>query len=341
MRAPFDSINTLRGIAISAVVVNHYLNRNVSGDYFGFATHWISLFFIVSGYCIYTSLEKLLIVNNRIERRNVFKFYYLRIIRIFPLFWIAYIIQQLLLNQQIDVFSLLAIHGNGHLWFIPAILQCYIISPFVFILIYYNRLIALLLMLTLYICSNLIINLELIPESLLYLLNYLHLNWNNTYFLYISLFSLSMLLPQCIENWEVIKRSEKRVYLLLLLSLTMIFLISVKRQSEFTMIYDLFIVTLIPLFFMIIFSIYLLANEFKLKILSWLGDMSYSIYLFHSIYFLLINIVFKYRRDSVEELLITLLLFPLFLIGCRMIENIGRHLSLFLKRLIVTQPIIK
>ena len=341
MRDTIDSTDTLRGIAILSVVINHYLNRNISGDFLGFATVWLRLFFIVSGFGIYRSLEKLLIINTHIELKNIAKFYYLRIVRIFPLFWISYIVQQLLLNQEIYLFSLLGIHGSGHFWFIPAILQCYIISPLIFLLIYYNRIAALFLFLIVYVSFNIFINLQITPVAFLQLLNYLHLNWNNTYFLYILIFSLSMLLPNCIENWGDICQLEKNIYLCLLLLLTLFFMISVKWRDELTLFYDLFVITLIPVILMATSSIYLLFNGLYFNLLSWLGRRSYPIFLFHIAYFLLINIIFQYRRDSVEELIIALILFPLFLIVCTVIEHLDNRLSAFLKSLIVSRPTIK
>ena len=96
MTGTFESTNTLKGIAITAVLINHYLNRNLSGDYFGFATQWLSLFFMLSGYGIYLSLEKFSIENGKLTIKNILSFYFLRIVRIFPLFIMAYILQQIL-----------------------------------------------------------------------------------------------------------------------------------------------------------------------------------------------------------------------------------------------------
>ena len=338
MRNTFDATNTLRGIAILSVVVNHYLNRNISGDYTGFAAVWISLFFIVSGYGIYISLEKLLVADNHIEPKNILKFYYLRIIRIYPLFWTAYIIQQLVLNEKIYFYSLIGLHGSGHFWFIPAILQCYIVAPLVFLLIYHNRLFAFFLILILYVSSNFLIYFDVIPESLLELLKFLHLNWNNTYFLYIMIFSLSMLLPRCINDWDNIEKPEKLLYPCLLLVLTLFFMILVKWRNDLTYLYDLFVITLIPVILLTISSIYLIYNKISSKYLSWLGRISYSIYLFHIIYFLIINIVFQYKKDSVKELIITLILFPIFLAICAIVQRFGNRLSALLKNLILPHP---
>lgn len=338
MRDTFDSTDTLRGIAILTVVVNHYLNRNLSGDYTGFAALWISLFFIVSGYGIYSSLEKLLVADNRIEPRNLVKFYFLRIIRIYPLFWAAYIIQQLVLDEKIYIYSLIGLHGSGHLWFIPAILQCYIVAPLVFVLVYYNRIFSLFLILLFYVSFNIVIYFEIIPESLLELLKFLHLNWNNSYFLYIMIFSLSMLLPRCIHDWNHIEKTEKIAYSFLLLALTLFFMIVVKWRNDLTYLYDLFVITLIPIIFIFISSIYMICNKINSKYLSWIGQISYSIYLFHIIYFLIINIVFQYKKDSFKELLIALILFPVFLIICAIIQRFGNRLSALLKNIIPTQP---
>lgn len=338
MKDTFESTNTLKGIAITAVLINHYLNRNLWGDYFGFATQWISLFFIVSGFGIYHSLERFLIKNDKLKIQNIFNFYLLRIIRIFPLFLTAYIFQQLLLDKEIYLYSLTGIHGTGHFWFIPSILQCYFISPLIFILIYFNRLNALFVIILLFIFSNFILNLQVAPEKIITVLNFLHLNWNDSYFLYISIFSLSMFLPQCIKNWREVAKSEKYLYLVLFFSLIILYMISAKWTEELKLLSNFFVIALIPLTLIALISIYLLCNRFHFLFFSWLGKRAYSIYLFHIIFYSLINLVFEYGRDSIDELIITLTLFPLFLIFCYMTTVFSNSLSTKLYKLIGPHP---
>ena len=75
--------NTLKGIAITSVLINHYLNNYVQGDSSGFANLWISVFFILSGYGLFHSFSQ-----HKIEsftKKNLKTFYINRFLRIFPL----------------------------------------------------------------------------------------------------------------------------------------------------------------------------------------------------------------------------------------------------------------
>ncbi len=47
-----------RGFAIASIMINHYLNVYVKGDFSGFGNATITIFFILSGYGIYFSLER-------------------------------------------------------------------------------------------------------------------------------------------------------------------------------------------------------------------------------------------------------------------------------------------
>ena len=58
MKDTLSVTNTLRGIGILVVLVNHYLTLNITGDNRGFAQLWIAVFFIVSGYGINYSLSR-------------------------------------------------------------------------------------------------------------------------------------------------------------------------------------------------------------------------------------------------------------------------------------------
>ena len=80
-------------------------------------------------------------------------------------------------------------------------------------------------------------------------------------------------------------------------------------------------------------AIYLLCNRFHFMFFSWLGKRAYSIYLFHIIFYYLINLVFKYGRDSIKELIITLSLFPLFLTFCYMLTVFSNKVSISLYEL--------
>ena len=335
-RTTFESTNTLKGVAILAVLINHYLNHNVSGNYLGYANLWISLFFIVSGYGIYFSLQELVAKAGGFNLRNIATFYYYRIVRIFPLFWLAYVIQQSLFDQEIHLYSLLGIHGTGHYWFVPAILQCYLIAPVIFLVTTHHRLRALVLGLFLFVIANLFIIADYLPEAFVNELKFIHLKWRGVYFLYILVFSLSMLIPQSLATRGGEARPEKYFYVVMLFLLILVVMISVQMQIdhyEGRTFNEKFWATIIPLVLMTLMSIYIIANGLSVKFLSWLGRRSYSLYLFHVSYFFLINRIFQINKDSLAELLILLVLFPVFLIFCTATDALGNRLSSSLRKL--------
>jgi peptidoglycan/LPS O-acetylase OafA/YrhL len=109
MKTTYNSTDTLKGLAVISVLINHYLNMNMQGDCKGFANLIIAIFFIVSGYGIYCSLEHL-VRNDKLTFKLVTTFYCTRIIRIFPLYWVAYITESVLFGQDISISSFFAIH---------------------------------------------------------------------------------------------------------------------------------------------------------------------------------------------------------------------------------------
>jgi peptidoglycan/LPS O-acetylase OafA/YrhL len=106
--------NTLKGIAISAVIINHYINRHCSFDAIGFGNLFIALFYMAGGYGLHHSLTKTFSYGTTISKKAVFLFYRDRAIRIFPLFRIA-----LLVSKTYSLKAFLGLCAPGIFWFIP------------------------------------------------------------------------------------------------------------------------------------------------------------------------------------------------------------------------------
>jgi peptidoglycan/LPS O-acetylase OafA/YrhL len=120
--------NYLKAFAILTVCANHFINVNISDSFKGYANGFMSIFFLLSGYGIYLSLEK------QMDKPfpDFFAFFIKkRVMRIYPLFWIW-----CFLHGFPD--GILGFLGLNFIqpktpWFIPAIVQCYIFAPFLFI----------------------------------------------------------------------------------------------------------------------------------------------------------------------------------------------------------------
>jgi peptidoglycan/LPS O-acetylase OafA/YrhL len=118
----------LKGLGIMAVMVNHFYNNYIGNTYEGYANGFIAVFFGLSGYGIYHSLNRL---TYSIDTAKAALSYYLkRALRIYPLYFIVAGLYCLK-----DGFNLPIIFGLGSpRWFVSAILACYIVSFPLFIL---------------------------------------------------------------------------------------------------------------------------------------------------------------------------------------------------------------
>ena len=209
MKDTFGSTNSLKGLAICAVVINHFLNLNIKGNYLGFASIFVCLFFIASGYGIYCSLER----SSRegpFQLKNLLWFYFSRLVRIYPLFILAYTAQCLLFDDPFTSWSVWGIRARGHYWFITAIIQCYLLAPLIFIFIRKRRFLSLNIFLIVFVTANLLLNSGLLPAFFDNTFRLVHLHWRDVYFLYLLLFALSMMLPHYLSCWFEIPPYEKK-----------------------------------------------------------------------------------------------------------------------------------
>ena len=320
MKDTFGSTNSLRGLAICAVLINHFLNLNVYGNYLRFASLFVSLFFIVSGYGIYFSLDRSGIAN-KLRFKNLLYFYFNRLIRIYPLFLIAYLIQCLIFGTPIVSWTLRGIHAPGHFWFIPAIMQCYLLAPLLFILIKKYRFLSLNIIVITFIAANLLLNSGILPSEIGKELRFMHLHWRDVYFLYLLLFALSMFLPHCLNSWDEIPSYEKKYYFILLLAIVLTMMIVFKYQDNTYYLYALFMKTICPLVILCAAAVYLLSNRLRFPLLEWIGKASYPIYLFHIVMYKSIDGISGLGRNSLMEGLIVIVTIPLFFYLCTFIDK--------------------
>ena len=326
----FSSTNSLKGIAIIAVLINHYLNLNVQGDSTGFANLWIVVFFILSGYGIQYSLSSRF-NDERISLKIIFNFYYSRIIRILPLFWIAYLIESFLFGYDISILTLLGISGVGHYWFVPAIIQCYLLAPIIYLLARKNRVAVLIVILLAFVFLNWMISLNIFPIKLIDVLKKIHLYWRNVFFLYLLVFFFSMLLPRATSQWSKITYLEKNFYFYLIISIVMLLMLSVKYKAMVPYLHILTTDTIVPVVLIIISSVYLVCNRMVIPYVSKIGSISYSIYLFHMIFYLFIKKYLIYDVHFFFEIGVYIMLFPVFLYLCFKLEKFSYYLTKFAK----------
>lgn len=326
MTTTHASTETLKGLTIVSILINHYLNLNINGDFRGFANLTVVVFFILSSYGIYHSLERTF-TNSTINIQSLSIFYLNRAIKIFPLFWIAYILETILFGKKLSLLALLGLSAPGHYWFIPAILQCYAIAPFVYFLIKKKRIFAINAIIWSFVFVNISLNSPFLNQQIGPYFNYVHLGWRNCFFLYIFVFSLSMLSAIYLESWDKVVKHEKLLWFYYAIILVSIFMISGKYTIELEYLFNLFVKSLIPIALLTISTFYFISNRLDSRIFSWLGKVSFSVFLFHFIFYKAVNSVSGFGTNSITELFLVLIFFPFFLFICRYIDRLGSLIS--------------
>jgi peptidoglycan/LPS O-acetylase OafA/YrhL len=317
--------NTLKGIAISAVLINHYLNLNISGDYKGFAYYFVSLFFLLSGYGLYHSLDRRF-ADNAFNFRDVWMFYILRGIRIFPLLWTAWVIQFFVTSGKFLFWVLLGVHGQDHLWFIPALLQCYVVSPFIYLSIKkYPNPTGIIIVITL-ILINFLIEMQFVPGILMYIMNFTCSVYLKILIFIAGIYVAILFSAKRIKILKNANRHHKVIFFMFLL-LTILAMVGLK-YAGFNIPQELKIITdVIPIIMLIFLSAYAIRYSIKNSAFAFLGSISYSIYLFHWSFYLLPDRFGDFPKNSFEKMVLLTLLFPLFIFFCLYSEKLSDLLT--------------
>jgi peptidoglycan/LPS O-acetylase OafA/YrhL len=293
--------NYIRGLAIALVVFSHFF-ISYNSDFYqewlnNYANAFISVFFIVAGYGAYYSLIKRF-GEGRATYSVLIRYYWDRATRIYPLYWLALILieffdneyfkfQELGLAKSLSIF--LAIPTViSPLWFVPAIIQCYLFSPLFLRLI--KRLssrrcigIAAVMMGVIWMASHEFHHIfphfeALVPDGMVneYMLLYRDVFLGNVF-----LFGLGMLLPKIIHDYGDILNKR---WLLYLTELTAVASLVLLRYNRTTIHDDVILAELLFYICMFFFCLVIIAQQPRLplqKYVSTMGKYSYSIYVFH------------------------------------------------------------
>lgn len=331
----FKTTNTLRGIAITAVLINHYLNLNVEGSE-GFANLWVSIFFILSGYGIFYSLDRHAANNsNYLFSKKLFIFYYQRLIRIFPLLWAAWLAELFVRGGDYLSFWIpFGIHANGHYWFIPALLQCYFLSPLIYWGIKNKPTIFFVFLIVGFIIINLIFFTNNSPIIVTKLAVFINSKWRDIYFLHILVFVFGFISASllCEEKLKICVGGMSKGILFWFFTFSIVILMLILKHVGHSFLAKTIAFTCIPLLLIALLYIYSMSYSIENKYFRFLGSISYSIYLFHMSFYLLLSKYGKFPSNSIKELMWFLALFPFFLFTCYHLEKFGNYLNGHLKK---------
>jgi peptidoglycan/LPS O-acetylase OafA/YrhL len=147
-------LDSLRGIAVSAVLLHHFLpmERIIPADFLTLGLLAVRLFFVLSGYLITGILLRYRLLS---FGQALKKFYFRRALRIFPIYYLTLLVTAALAVPYVRQFfiwhlfylsNVLAlvhptmIGPTGHLWTLSVEEQFYFVWPFVILLVPYKHL---------------------------------------------------------------------------------------------------------------------------------------------------------------------------------------------------------
>lgn len=295
----YSQIDGLRFISIFCVLIQHFITPKIS-HYFLTGKAGVDLFFVISGFLITENLIKL--KNRHSFKRGVEIFYIRRVLRIFPLYYLYWIILFIFFFQLIDaykyygLFYLLNFYDiyhdlvpvTGHLWSLSVEEQFYIIWPFVIFWAPGNKL-------------KYIVVATIIGSLLFSLINYNHeiqvYNYFHTFSCSVALLTGAIIAVLKQENIPLLKRLIKIAGYLAPLMLFSILLVSILNKLNYLEERDTFFIRI----FMSVIGLYVvgttslgsfngrfgsfLDNNFVRKI----GQMAYGIYIFHYLAYTILN----------------------------------------------------
>jgi peptidoglycan/LPS O-acetylase OafA/YrhL len=317
-----EKISYLRGVAIIAVLINHYIIWFITRSIEGVANGIISIFFITSGYGVYISLEK----NKEFTSNTVKNFFLRRFSRIYPLYLFSLLLYSIYLYSLgatiydfpsvLNYFAFPFYQAPRWYWFIPSLLQCYLISPFLYLILKkygINKTLAIIIALMFithisYVISGLPISRYYFVYRLMFLSH-------------IFIFSLSFCLPGINKDKFNLFSNHASLIFSFLFFMLMVYL---TRFNNIIINNSAIIVAPVFVFSTFIIMFCIVNNNIVLpfkKIINYFGNNSYPIYLFHFFYFYLLEKFGLITHGSTKSIIFTLILLPIFLLTCVAIEK--------------------
>lgn len=128
-----EAVSWTRGVVILIVILDHYLMTRTSLPYRLGSNAFVSFFFLASGFGIWGSLN--VVWRDDLLIRSALLFVWKRLKRIYPLYWL-YVILHVRCNLQsisISDFMALKFTNPDFEWFVPSLVQCYLVAPLLFV----------------------------------------------------------------------------------------------------------------------------------------------------------------------------------------------------------------
>ena len=336
-----DITDYLRGLGISAVLITHYFGEH-SPDFYSrymsnYSNAFMAIFFILAGYGAFHSFEKRFSAKDA-NLRVMGRYFLDRVLRLYPLYWLALIISAILeppffqianLSAGQIVTVILAIpYVSSPFWFIPSIIQCYIFAPFLYLFfkkikcrkyIFFNLAFIAVLLLISKDYPSLLGRLQnrisfTFPDPTVVL-------YRNIFLGNVLLFSLGLMMPELIriygermKSWVVFFIS---FFSMIVLSYMLRYNVLVLQRDQLLLETGYYS----SIFFFAWSTIVVEPHLPMKRLVGLLGRHSYSLYIFHPLWFQVLILVELFQRRLPISLTIVLALFPLFLWFCVLSER--------------------
>jgi peptidoglycan/LPS O-acetylase OafA/YrhL len=318
----------LKGIAISSVLINHYtdINNYLAVHQPSYANGIIALFFVLSGYGIFYSLNRF----DSFNPGNLTAFYIRRAVRVFPIYWLSLLLFSY--SRELRPFSAdintvrtyLAIplfQAPSLFWFVTSLVQCYLLAPALYsALKKFGTGKYIISVLSLMLLSSVCYSLSSMPYKLD------HFVYRFLFLGHIFLFSLGLALPLVMKKPWLESFGNRAGLPMFIAFFAAVYL--TRQQSKFFLnsgvIAGPILVIAAVLF---CFSVLKINTPRPLmNLFSVLGAYSYSIYLFHIYYYETLFRMNFINTDNVKSIILTLVFLPVFLLFCMALEKAAGRL---------------
>lgn len=335
----------LRGVAIFVVVVSHFFYLYDLEFYEqwvnNYANAFVAVFFVVAGFGAYYSLEKRFGSHEEKNNRVILKYFWDRATYIYPIYWISLAATYLLDKEFFFEHKLDLIRNIGMIiaapvslspyWFVVAIVQCYLFAPLLYLVFRWLRLkyVIALNALMLFIVLLFSFHYLHIVNLAAHLLSYEYADPSEPYVLLdrgiflgnVLLFSLGMMMPPLISRFGA--RFNKRTFYYVSLMLLIGFSVFLRYDAR---VFHRAILESELVYYLLVFAFCLFALTASpalplRKLFVRFGKLSYSIYLLHWVFFVLLVNVGLFRAKNPYSILITVATFPFFVLFCTFLEK--------------------
>lgn len=308
----------LKGIAILTVVGGHFSGRFMPYEIPFFGNHFIAFFFILSGVGLYFSLG-----TRNANDTSLFAFYVKRFIRIYPLYWVNFSLDMLFDPAQSisfdTIYDFFLIHFTAppRLWFLHALIPCYVFAPAIYSVVKRYDLRSIPIFVALFIGINFVLHLFSAPNVRCW-------TYRDIYFSQYLLFCIGMTFPVIFKRIGAIDSYLLRISVFVVMLLSFIFtndhvnLETIPGNNSLLFRYLFVLSTLL-------FS-YLFINSLAIRLplkrtLCLIGSYTYSIYLFEGMYATALAKVGILHGKSYTNALLFILFFPVFFVLCIVLEE--------------------